>query len=460
MKKNSFISIIPCIIMCAVILFNSSCKKAATDEPCIQYAPAFYVSVHPSGYADTVAVNASMLFHNITGGGNGGTWLWAFGDGATSTAYEPYHTYTSIGTYTVILTNTTACGTASASNHCIVKGTGCVKELVEVVSSIDIATTWDSCHIYHCAYWLGVNAPLTIEAGTIVKFDSQKGIGVASPGTLTVSGTAAHPVIFTSSKDDSYGGDNNGDGTATSPQKGDWQFITFGLSSDNSINYCKIMYAGYASATYEQALNMGDGENNSIRNSVIAHNAGGTDSKFAALNMSWCPISCVAQNNTFFDNGHPVIIGISTDFDDSNTFHNPANPAETNLCNGIFVDVAHSTQAQTMTWSETEVAFVLGGWTGNGWTFYANKILILGDNVVIKFAHSTIPGFSILLMSGDVQLQNHDGPGVVFTAYEDDDYKGDTNGDGASSGTPGSWEGISYPGINWYGWSNIYFAAH
>jgi len=446
-----------------LILFNFSCKQAATEEPCLLYAPAFYASNHPAGYADTVSVNASILFHNITSGGNvGTTWLWDFGDGATSTAYEPYHTYTSIGTYIVKLTNTTACGTASASNNCVVKGpTGCIKEIVLVGASINTATTWDSCHIYYVeTTFPGLFATLTIEAGTIVKFGAQHGMLVNTGGRLVVNGTAAAPVIFTSSKDDSYGGDTNDDGSASAPAKGDWQFITFGLSSDNSLNYCKIMYAGYASETYEQALNMGDGENNSIRNSVFAHNAGGTDSKFAALNMSWCPISCVAQGNTFFDNGHPVIIGISTNFDDSNIFHNPANPAETNLCNGIFVDVVHSTQAQTMTWSETEVAFVLGGWTGNGWTFYANKILILGDNVVIKFAHYTVPGFGILLVSGDMQIQNHNGTGVVFTSYEDDDYKGDTNGDGASSGTSGSWEGISYPGINWYSWPNIYFAVH
>jgi hypothetical protein len=50
--------------------------------------------------------------------------------------------------------------------------------------------------------------PLII-AGTIVKFDVLKGINVGS-GMLIVKGNAGHPVIFTSSKDDSYGGDSNG----------------------------------------------------------------------------------------------------------------------------------------------------------------------------------------------------------------------------------------------------------
>ncbi len=336
----------------------------------------------------------------------------------------------------------------------------CIKQIVEVGSSITVATTWDSCHIYHCANFLGISAMLTIEAGTIVKFDAQKGMVVnAGSGMLAVNGNAAHPVIFTSSKDDAYGGDTNGDGNATAPQKGDWQFISFGSSSNNSLNYCKILYAGYATATYEQALNVGGGENNSITNSVFAHNAGGTDSKFAALNMSWCPQSSVATGNTFFDNGHPVIIGISTDFDDSNVFHNPDNSVETNAANGIFVDCVHAQdQATLMTWSVTEVAFVLGGWSGNSWSFDAGKTLILGNNVVIKFARYTTPGFSILLPDGDVQIQNYDGTDVQFTSYGDDTVKGDTNGDGST--TPELWSGISYPGINWYAWSNIYYAEH
>jgi hypothetical protein len=88
------------------------------------------------------------------------------------------------------------------------------------------------------------------------------------------------------------------------------------------------------------------------------------------------------------------------------------------------------------------------------------KKLVLGDNVVIKFAAYTTPGFALYLPDGDMQLQNFDGPGVVFTSYTDDDYKGDTNGDGPSSGTPGYWDGIETTGPIWFGWPNILYAAH
>jgi PKD repeat protein len=442
-----------------MMAFSQSCTKKTTETD-----PPLTVPVASFIYSGTLVVGSPITFTNKSTDAT--SYLWDFGDPAsgannTSTTENPQHIYNAMGDYTVKLTATGTGGTNSISKNIKTNFGGCVKEIVIVGASINTATTWDSCHIYYVkTTFPGLFATLTIEAGTIVKFGAQHGMLVNTGGRLVVNGTAAAPVIFTSSKDDSYGGDTNGDSTATVPAKGDWQFITFGLSSDNSLNYCKIMYAGYASETYEQALNMGDGANNSIRNSVFAHNAGGTDSKFAALNMSWCPISSVAQGNTFFDNGHPVIIGTSTNFDDSNIFHNPANPAETNLCNGIFVDCVHTQdQAPAMTWSETEVAFVFGGWSGNLWVMDAGKVLVLGDNVVLKFARYTTPGFSILMPDGEVQLQNYDGTGVAFTAYTDDSRKGDTNGDGPSVGTAGYWEGIFTAGPSWYNWGNIYFAS-
>ena len=63
-----------------------------------------------------------------------------------------------------------------------------------------------------------------------------------------------------------------------------------------------------------------------------------------------------------------------------------------------------------------------------------DKILILGDSVVIKFARYTTPGFSIFIPNGTSQIQNYNGLGVVFTTYTDDSYLGDSNGDGTFHG--------------------------
>jgi hypothetical protein len=58
---------------------------------------------------------------------------------------------------------------------------------------------------------------LTINAGTIIKESgsSNAGIEVDSGGTLNVNGSSGSHVIFTSYKDDSAGGDTNGDGASS-----------------------------------------------------------------------------------------------------------------------------------------------------------------------------------------------------------------------------------------------------
>src|SRR5690606_25113051 len=58
------------------------------------------ISIDPLSY-DSVCVPGSITFDNNSI--NGLTYLWDFGDGTTSTEFEPTHTYLTAGTYQVML---------------------------------------------------------------------------------------------------------------------------------------------------------------------------------------------------------------------------------------------------------------------------------------------------------------------------------------------------------------------
>ena len=81
---------------------------------------------------------------------------------------------------------------------------------------------------------------LTIMPGAIIKFDPDKGINVQTGGQLVANGTIAQPIYFTSIKDDTLGGDTNGDGNTTTPAAGDWSYIN--VDGSASFDHATISY--------------------------------------------------------------------------------------------------------------------------------------------------------------------------------------------------------------------------
>jgi len=81
-------------------------------------------------------------------------------------------------------------------------GTAGTGSVVEVSSDIDENTTWTADHTYVLKGHIFVrDAKLTVEAGTVVRGESNSSLVITSSAKIEAEGTAENPIVFTSSKD-------------------------------------------------------------------------------------------------------------------------------------------------------------------------------------------------------------------------------------------------------------------
>lgn len=114
--------------------------------------------------------------------------------------------------------------------------------VTNITTNISTNTTWTA-GVYWVKNNITVNSgvTLTLQPGVIVKMAPSTQITVS--GSLGFQSTYDSLVVFTSERDDSYGGDSNGDGDATVPAPSNWSHIQFGNNA--TLANVIVKYGGF-----------------------------------------------------------------------------------------------------------------------------------------------------------------------------------------------------------------------
>jgi parallel beta-helix repeat protein len=262
---------------------------------------------------------------------------------------------------------------------------------------------------------LGNLSSLTINPGVIIKF-IRKSLSIG--GLLNAEGTASEPIIFTSIYDDSFGGDTNNDGNATSPTPGDWEHIEIEASVPvtSIIRNCVFRYGGYATGEGKGGLSLSGDQ--TVDSCLFYQNIRGVFIDEAS--------QATVKNCQFLENTETPI---GMRLGGNATFLN--NIFELNQYEGVALESSFSFNGYTGSYTLSKITV-----PGLGTVPYLllDQTLILIDNT----GQLTIePGVIIKFEDGDCEIdvygllnaQGTSDEPIVFTSLKDDSVGGDSNKD-------------------------------
>lgn len=157
------------------------------------------------------------------------------------------HDFEEYGNYEVTLTLSPGSENSAQVTRTIYVG----PRPVYVSGSIENSRAWPASYgpyVIDNQLTVDTSATLTVEPGAVVKFaletDAAESMSMDVNGMLSAEGTEQDSVVFTSIRDDAYGGDTNGDGDSTTATAGDWDSITVFGSGDGTLDHTIVRYGG------------------------------------------------------------------------------------------------------------------------------------------------------------------------------------------------------------------------
>ncbi len=161
-----------------------------------------------------------------------------------------------------------------------------VKQAIRVTGTISSSGTWPDVqglglpyHVEDGSLTIASGAVLNVNAGIIIKCEATYPYtgnknSILVDGVFNSLGTAWDKVYITSDRDDTIGGDSNGDGTATSPVGGDWGYLKIN-NGNNELTHLHIRYGGVGrnnhNNPYDRYMVWIDKESIDIRHCTISN---------------------------------------------------------------------------------------------------------------------------------------------------------------------------------------------
>ncbi|NOX48426.1 MAG: right-handed parallel beta-helix repeat-containing protein [Chlorobi bacterium] len=331
----------------------------------------------------------------------------------------------------------------------VLMGTANSFAYITVSDTLTSNETWTSGNTYFVSadFVIGNNNTLTIEQDVIVKFAAWTGLSTYS-GELVVNGTSTNPVIFTSMNDNSVG--ETISGSTGAPSRGDWS----GISID-AYTFWGFYWDGWTNMTYAELRygesfyfdstsdpDQGDVHASSL-NHVFVHQfeysgfeAHDTPLSVSYLDVSFCGYGMLLnfENTNDFSNiwisniESPVIIDFTSCHIGDISYWN-IEPQENQ-----YIDVWYTIQDNSTLKNDVGLPYVLNN------DIEANSLSV-EEGSIVKLSGT------LVIRDGTLDVNGSKDYPVIFTSYKDDEFGGDTNGDGnTTSPAKGDWTCVTMDG--------------